>query len=123
MILIGFIAYHYLSRSPPTPTAPGKSLQLGSKPTILQLLKLRCGSEELRIISDVAEDADDCYNFGLFLGLAQDIVNKWWDSPGHSREQDCEKIVEQWLIGKGQKGEGDSTVTWKTILRALRNRT
>ena len=92
-------------------------LQLDSKPRMQNLLSLRCKSEELGIISEVASM---CNTFGYLLNLDGPTVKNEWDVPGMHVVSKCQNIISQWLDGKGTKGKEGKRVTWKTLIEALR---
>ena len=102
---------------PPPTTKPSKSLLLDSKPAIQDLLFLRCISEELEIISEVAPM---CNTFGYLLNLDSPTVKIEWDVPGKDAHSKCQNIMLRWLDGKGTKGKYGKPVTWKTLIEALR---
>ena len=76
--------------SPPPPTKPSKSLLLDSKPAIQDLFFLRCGSEELEIISEVGQM---CNTFGYLLNLDSPTVKIEWDVPGKNAHSKCQNIM------------------------------
>ena len=96
---------------------PAKSLLLNSAPRIQDLLFLRCGSEKLEIITEVASI---CNTFGYLLNLDRHIVNIEWNVPGANAHSKCQNVVGLWLDGKGTKGENGKPVTWTTLIEALR---
>ena len=100
------------------PTRQPANFLLTSKPKIIELLLLECGEEALDVIARVASE---CNTFGIHLGLESHIVNIEWDVPGRSAEFRCQKIVEQWLKGRGKKGSKGKPVTWRTVVEALRS--
>jgi len=125
-VLVLVIVYQFLRATPPVKpqpevlhptTPPDIHLQQSSKPRMQDLLSLSCGSEQLEIISRVASD---CRTFGSHLGLESYIINNVWNVHEAKNDHKCRSIVEQWLIGRGQKNNEVNPITWKTFIGALR---
>ena len=100
---------------PPPTEPPAKSLLLDSKPAMQDLLFLRCGSEELEIITEVAPMCNTL--FGYLLNLDSPTVNIELDVPGKHAHSKCQNIMLRWLDAKEKDGK---PVTWKTLVEALR---
>ena len=88
-------------------------ISLDSMPKLSEMLSLKCGDETKTIIQDIAVE---CNVIGILLELPLSLVKNEWEVPGASYEQKCQKIIEQWLMGRGD------TVQWKKVIEVLHKR-
>jgi len=101
--------------SPPT-ALPAVRTQL-DLPSMQDLLSLSCENEELKIITHVASE---CYTFGIHLDLDKDEVKNELLVTGGQVKSKCQNIMNLWLDGAGKKGKEGKSVSWETLIGALR---
>ena len=116
VLILAILLYIFIMWLVPDIPSPTTSSALDSKPTIRDLLFLRCKSEDLEIISEVSSM---CNKFGYLLNLDNPTVKIEWDVPGKDVVSKCQNIMVRWLDGKGTKGKNGKPVTWKTLIKTL----
>ena len=86
---------------------------IGSAPQLHQLLCLRLGDKQLKLVQSVAADWKQ---LGVMLELNYDVLQSIQKNNRFICEDCCLEVLHKWL-----SGEGCQPITWERLVQALKD--